>query len=57
MVLKDVIEIHLPLVESEDIRESITYDQWDQWYERICFQAKIKLMNPLDVLDRATLRY
>jgi len=57
VILKDVLEIHLPLVESEDIRESITYDQLDQWYERICFQANIKLMNPIDVLDRTTLRY
>jgi hypothetical protein len=57
VILNDVLEIHLPLIESQDIRESIIYDQMDQWYKRICFQANIKLMNPMDVLDRVTLRY
>lgn len=57
VVVKDVIEIYLPLVESKNIRESIAYDEYDKWYKRICFQANINLMNPIDVVDRATLRY
>jgi hypothetical protein len=57
IILKDVFEVYFPLVESKDIRESITYEEKDIWYERISFQANIRLMNPMDALDRATLRY
>lgn len=57
VVLKDVLVIYLPLVESKDILESVTYDTFDRWYERISFQANINLMNPIDVVDRYSLRY
>ena len=57
ILLKDIFEVYFPIVESKDIRESITYDEKDIWYERISFQANIRLMNPMDALDRVTLRY
>jgi len=57
IILKDIFEVYFPIVESKDIRESITYDEKDIWYERISFQANIRLMNPMDALDRVTLRY
>ncbi len=57
VLMKDVWEVYLPLLESKDIRQSLSYEVRDQWYERICFQANIRLMNPIDVLDRVVLRY
>ncbi len=57
VLFKDVIEIYLPFLESKDIRESLTYDVKDQWYERISFQANIKLANPLNFIDKEQLAY
>jgi hypothetical protein len=54
---KDVFEVYFPFLESKDIRESLTYVVKDQWYERISFQANIKLANPLNLLDRHQLAY
>ncbi len=54
---KDVFEIYIPFLESKDIRESLSYVVKDQWFERISFQANIKLANPLNILDRKQLAY
>ena len=54
---KDVCEIYIPVLESQDIRNSTTYEERDIWYERISFQANIKLANPLNVIDRIQLGY
>lgn len=55
--LKDVFEIFVPLLESKDIRESLSYTVRDVWYERISFKASIKLGEPLNLIDRAQLRF
>lgn len=57
VVWKDVFEIYIPILESQDIRQSTTYEERDAWYERISFQANIKLANPLNVIDRIQLGY
>ena len=54
---KDVFEIYLPFLESKDIRESLTYDVRDQWFERVSFQANFKLANPLNIVDHLQLGY
>ncbi len=54
---KDVFQIYLPLTESANIRNSITYEQRDLWHERISFQANIRLANPLDLADRFVFGY
>ena len=57
VLLKDVFEVYLPFLESKDIRESLSYVVKDRWYERISFQANIKLANPLNLLDKKQLGY
>lgn len=52
ILMKDVFEIYIPLLESRDIRESLTYVVRPQWYDRISFQANFKLANPFYLLDR-----
>ena len=54
---KDVFEIYIPFLESKDIRESLTYDVRDMWFERITFRANVKLANPLNILDKVQLGY
>ena len=54
---KDVFEIYIPFLESKDIRESLSYDVRDQWFERISFQANFKLVNPLNIVDHVQLGY
>jgi hypothetical protein len=57
VLIKDVFEIYLPLLESKDIRESLSYVVRDQWFERVAFQFNFKFANPLDLVDRINLRY
>jgi hypothetical protein len=57
VMIKDVFEIYLPLLESKDIRESLSYVVRDQWFERVAFQFNFKFANPLDLVDRINLRY
>jgi hypothetical protein len=57
VLLKEVFEIYVPILESQDILNSITYTQRDRWFERVSFQANIKMGNPLDLLDSWQLRY
>lgn len=54
---KDVFEVYIPFVESKDIRESLTYEVRDMWFQRISFRANIKLANPLNIIDRIQLGY
>ena len=54
---KDIFEIYIPLLESQDIRESLTYVERDRWFERISFQANFKLANPLNIVDHYQLGY
>jgi hypothetical protein len=57
VLLKDVFEIYLPLLESQDIRESLSYEVRDIWFERVSFTANIKLANPINIADRMQLGY
>jgi hypothetical protein len=57
VLLKDVLEIYLPFVESKDIRESLAYEVRDMWFERVTFTANIKLANPVNIIDRMQLGY
>jgi hypothetical protein len=57
VLLKDVFEVYVPILESQDILESITYTQRDRWFERVSFQANIRLGNPIDLLDAWQLKY
>lgn len=54
---KDVFEVYLPILESNDIRESSSYDVRDLWFERISFKANIKFLNPINRIDRQQLDY
>jgi hypothetical protein len=54
---KDVFEIYIPILESQDILKSLAYDVRDVWYERISFQANFKLANPLNLVDHLQLGY
>jgi hypothetical protein len=45
------------MLESKDIRESLTYEVRDMWYDRISFKANIKLGNPVNLIDRAQIGY
>ncbi len=54
---KDVFEVYVPILESKDIRESLTYTVQDIWYKRISFRANVKLVNPLNIEDRVQLGY
>jgi hypothetical protein len=55
--MKDVFEIYIPILDSRDIRESLTYDIRDRWFDRISFQANIKFGNPLNLVDHFQLKY
>lgn len=57
ILIKDAFEIYIPFVESKDIRESLTYQVRDQWYDRISFQASFKIINPFYLIDRLQLKY
>jgi hypothetical protein len=57
ILMKDAFEIYVPLLESKDIRESLSYVVRDRWFERISFQANFKLANPLNIVDRFQLGY
>lgn len=57
VLMKDVFEIYVPLLESKDIRESLTYLARDKWHERISFMANFKLANPLLLIDKYQYRY
>jgi hypothetical protein len=52
ILMKDVFEIYIPILESREIRQSLSYVDRPQWYDRITFQANFKLANPLYLLDR-----
>ncbi|MEP6795833.1 MAG: M1 family aminopeptidase, partial [Saprospiraceae bacterium] len=54
---KDIFEIYIPILESRDIRKSITYFTRDRWFDRISFQANFKIANPLNVVDGIQLKY
>jgi hypothetical protein len=54
---KDIFEIYIPFLESKDIRESLSYEVRDLWYERVSFQLNFKLVNPLNVVDHLQLGY
>lgn len=55
--IKDIFEVYVPILESKDIRESLTYFVRDRWFDRISFQANIKIANPLNVVDGLQLGY
>ncbi|HZV71202.1 MAG TPA: M1 family metallopeptidase [Saprospiraceae bacterium] len=57
VLMKDIFEIYVPIIESRDIRESITYITRDRWFDRISFQANFKIANPLNVVDAIQLKY
>ena len=57
IIIKDAFEIYIPLIESKDIRESLTYQVRDQWFDRISFLASFKLANPLTLLDHYQFQY
>jgi len=57
ILMKDVFEIYVPLLESRDIRQSLSYEVRDRWFERISFQANFKLGNPLNLVDHFQLKY
>ncbi|HUR31334.1 MAG TPA: hypothetical protein VMZ69_07865, partial [Saprospiraceae bacterium] len=57
IVMKDVFEIYIPILESKDIRESLSYQVRDQWFDRISFQANFKLANPLYIIDQIQYKY
>jgi hypothetical protein len=57
ILMKDVFEIYIPLLESKDIRESLSYEVRDRWFERVSFQANFKLGNPLNLIDHFQLGY
>ncbi len=57
ILMKDVFEIYVPLLESRDIRESLSYVVRDRWFDRISFQANFKFANPLNLVDRFQLKY
>jgi hypothetical protein len=57
VLVKDVIEIYIPFVESKDILNSLSYVVRDRWFERVSFQANFKIINPLNFIDRLMLGY
>lgn len=57
VLLKDVFEIYIPLLESKDIRESLSYEVRDMWFDRVSFVANIKLANPVTQVDRTQLGF
>ena len=57
ILMKDAFEIYIPLLESKEIRESLTYIERDQWFDRISFMANFKLANPLYLVDRMQYKY
>lgn len=57
ILMKDAFEIYIPILESKNIRESLTYFVRDKWYDRISFQANFKLANPLNLVDRFQYKY
>ena len=57
ILIKDAFEIYLPLLESKDIRDSITYENRKRFLDRISFQARFNLANPLFLADRIQFGY
>jgi uncharacterized protein YjaZ len=53
VIQKDFFEIYFPLFESQDIRESITYQsrQHDSYLEKISFMINLKKLHPFDAAD------
>ncbi len=57
ILIKNAFEIYIPILESKEIRESLTYVERDQWHERISFQANFKMTNPIKLLDHFQYKY
>ncbi|HJW30990.1 MAG TPA: hypothetical protein VJ508_17290, partial [Saprospiraceae bacterium] len=55
--LKDFFEIYIPILESKNIRESLSYEVRDIWHKRISFQANFRFVNPVDLVDRLQFGY
>ena len=50
VVVKDLVEIHLPIVTTQNIRESQHEIGIDKWYQRITFTLKLPALNPLNLI-------
>lgn len=57
VVLKDAFEIYVPLLESKDIRNSLSYEVRNIWHKRISFLLNFKKANPIELVDRLQLGY
>ena len=54
VVLKDVIEIHLPIVTTQNIKESQQAMGITKWYQRITFTLKLPAIKPLDIIRQVS---
>jgi len=50
VVVKDIIEIHLPLVATQNITQSQQQMGINKWYQKITFTLKLPTFNPLNIV-------
>jgi hypothetical protein len=46
---KDIVEVYIPLIESSDIRNSLTYIERNSFGERISIMINLKALHPFDL--------
>lgn len=52
IILRDMLEIHLPLVTTKNISENQKLNGIDKWYKKFSFTLKLQLQKPLDYIRR-----
>lgn len=53
ILVRDIIEIFVPVLESQDILDSVTYEQRNRFFERISFLFDISKLNAFDQARQA----
>ncbi len=56
ILLRDMIEIHLPLVTTKNISDNQKLLGINKWYQKFTFTLKLKLSKPMDLIRRFTNR-
>ncbi len=52
IILRDMVEIHLPLVTTKNISDNQKLNGIDKWYKKFSFTLKLQLQKPMDYIRR-----
>jgi hypothetical protein len=50
VLVKNMIEIHLPLVTTKNIHDSQTAMGLTKWYQKITFTLKLQMQKPINII-------